>query len=146
MSADAAWSVLPRRPTSPTSLTSPTGAMPSTQGAIGAAKQRSVDTKQQIHPHACPANCRTTGAMPAAQGAISHSRACFASEKRGECTVVLDPSVECCKARSGTARSHRILEKRHKKWRRESESNRSKRFCRPLPNLLAITPRDSYIM
>ena len=36
--------------------------------------------------------------------------------------------------------------KRHKKWRRESESNRSKRFCRPLPNLLAITPRDSYIM
>ena len=29
-----------------------------------------------------------------------------------------------------------------KKWRRGSESNRSKRFCRPLPSRLATTPRD----
>ena len=27
-------------------------------------------------------------------------------------------------------------------WRRGPESNRSKRFCRPLPNLLATTPRN----
>ena len=29
-------------------------------------------------------------------------------------------------------------------WRRGSESNRSKRFCRPLPNLLATTPCLKY--
>ena len=35
---------------------------------------------------------------------------------------------------------------RAKKWRRGPESNRSKRFCRPLPNLLATTPRDEGIL
>ena len=28
-----------------------------------------------------------------------------------------------------------------KKWRRGSESDRFRRFCRPLPNRLATTPR-----
>ena len=35
-------------------------------------------------------------------------------------------------------------ESRQKKWRRGPESNRSIRFCRPLPNRLATTPRVSY--
>ena len=36
-------------------------------------------------------------------------------------------------------------EKKAKKWRRGPESNRSKRFCRPLPNRLATTPRLRFV-
>ena len=39
------------------------------------------------------------------------------------------------------ARRGRRLMAKQKKWRRGPESNRSERFCRPLPNLLATTPR-----
>lgn len=35
---------------------------------------------------------------------------------------------------------------RAKKWRRESESNRSLRICSPLPSRLAITPQKRVIM
>ena len=44
-------------------------------------------------------------------GAISHSRACFASEKRKERTCVRDLSSERSKARSGKARSLREQKK-----------------------------------
>jgi len=63
-------------------------------------------TKHYLACRAGGATKGTTASSPES-GAISHRRAGFASEKRGECTPVLDPSGERSKARSGKARSLR---------------------------------------
>ena len=67
--------------------------------------------RNQTLPSACRASARRQAQTPATpeSGAISHSRAGFASEKRVECTPVLDTSGERRKARSGKARSLRHL-------------------------------------
>ena len=59
---------------------------------------------------ACRAGGTTKGSTASSpeSGAISHSRAGFASEKRVECTYVLDTSGKRSKARSGKARSLRV--------------------------------------
>ncbi len=63
------------------------------------------------------------------------ARSGFARSKRGS---VLSYVTE----RATPARPEIAHNSGKKKWRRGSESNRSKRFCRPLPSRLATTPRD----